>query len=195
MEKTSVFGDPALSSSQLRTKAYEIISKASRPLAACEIESWIRNNDPFLWKRVSIKCKDYVRIILSQTRGDKISKFKCLKPPNDVDKRSNFFGISGRSYNPNDWVLVEDDKHKTNKKSNKDSSSESYSSAQTGYADKSIDIKSPANLVIEEAPQQKKRIILPPLPSWVIENNRLYDQKFTFLGNSILPSLSLFNYQ
>ena len=195
MEKTSAFGDPALSSSQLRKKAYEVISKSSRPLAACEIESWIRANDAVLWKKVSSKCKDYIRIILSQTRGDKISKFKCVKPPSDVDKRANFFGITGRTYDSNDWILVDDDKNKNSKKQNRKAAFEETSTTQNASNETTNDLGSPASPANEVVQPQKKRVVLPPLPEWVSDVNKWCYQNFTFLGNTILPTLSLVNYQ
>ena len=106
------FGDPNLSSSQLRQKACAIIAESDRPLASCEVEGWIRQNDFELWSKVSSKCKDYVRVILSQTRGQKITKYKCTKSLPGIDKRSTFYGTYGRKYDEDTWIPVSEQKVK-----------------------------------------------------------------------------------
>ena len=106
------FGDPNLSSSQLRLKACTIIAESDRPLASCEVENWIRQHDFELWSKVSSKCKDYVRVILSQTRGQKITKYKCTKSLPGIDKRSTFYGTYGRKYDEDTWIPVSDTKDK-----------------------------------------------------------------------------------
>jgi hypothetical protein len=193
MEKASMFGDPSQLSSQLRSKAYEIINKSPRPLAACEIMSIIRDNEPVLWRKISTKCKDYTRIILSQEKSNKITKFKCVKPPNEVDKRANFFGISGRAYDSAHWIQVDEIKHKLNKKMYKSSSTENWSVNQSNSIDNQIDIVVSTVQPVEGVQCENKRVILPPLPSWVGENNKWCFQNLTFLGGTVIPSISLFN--
>lgn len=100
----SLFGDPSLSSTQLRQKAYNIIRQSDRPMASSEIEKWIRNHDYDLWCKVSAKCKDYVRVILSQTRGKTIMKYRALKPISGIDKRATFYGLYGRKYPTDMWI-------------------------------------------------------------------------------------------
>lgn len=115
------FGDPTLSSTQLRQKAFNVIKNADRPLASIKIEKWIRNNDYELWSKVSNKCKDYVRVILSQTRGDLIAKFKALKPVAGIDKRSTFYGLCSRKYPSDAWATLSNSSKYRVKKNDDDS--------------------------------------------------------------------------
>ena len=90
-------------SSRLRIKACEIISKMGRPMAASEIEIWLRLHEKPLWKDVSSKCEDYVRIILSLTQKEKLLKFRPTKPIEGIDKRSTFFGLASEQYDQDQW--------------------------------------------------------------------------------------------
>ncbi|EAY08781.1 hypothetical protein TVAG_188680 [Trichomonas vaginalis G3] len=169
----SGFGDPSLSSTQLRQKAYTVIKNSDRPLASCEIEKWIRNNDYDLWCKVSAKCKDYVRVILSQTRGKTIAKFKSLKPIPGIDKRSTFYGIYGRAYPSDSWVPTSDDarvkvrKHDDDaydEETNYSASKEESSQSSDESAESSPKIMA---IPIHESPkpvEKKERVLLPPLP-------------------------------
>lgn len=97
-------GDFTHTSTKLRMKAIDIIKQAGRPLSTHEIECNLRNNDPYMWSEISSKCSDYVRIILSLTRGSIIVKFKSLKPLKGIDRRATFFGLSTELYPENEWI-------------------------------------------------------------------------------------------
>ena len=96
-------GDAHHTSARLRNRTMEILEKMKRPMAACEIENWLRTNDSKLWKDVSEKCEDYVRIILSLTSSDILLKFKPIKQIQGIDKRATFFGLAKESYDPKQW--------------------------------------------------------------------------------------------
>lgn len=169
----SVFGDPSLSSTQLRQKAYNVIKNSDRPMASCEIEKWIRNNDYDLWCKVSSKCKDYVRVILSQTQGKTISKFKALKPISGIDKRSTFYGIYGRNYPSDAWVATSDNSKVKVRKHDDDAYDEDVVSPvskdeSSHYSDESPESTPKIMAIpIHDSPlptQKKERILLPPLP-------------------------------
>lgn len=169
----SVFGDPSLSSTQLRQKAFQVIKQSDRPMASCEIEKWIRNNDYDLWCKVSSKCKDYVRVILSQTRGKTITKYKAIKPIPGIDKRSTFYGLYGRSYPSDSWVPTSDGARSKSRKHDDDLYDEevNYSAAKEESAqysdDNSENIPKVLAVPVHESPKPtsvKERVLLPPLP-------------------------------
>jgi hypothetical protein len=83
--------------SRVRYVAKGLIACAGRPLAACEIEAGIRRHDAALYDDVAKKCKDYVRIILSQSGC--LVKCRPLEAIPGVDKRSTFYGLPGVAYN------------------------------------------------------------------------------------------------
>lgn len=90
-------------SSKLRNKSLEIIKKMGRPMAASEIEIWLRIHEPELWQDIAGKCEDYVRIILSLTRSSVLLKYRPLKPIQGIDKRSTFFGLTSEKYDSAQW--------------------------------------------------------------------------------------------
>ncbi|EAY23114.1 hypothetical protein TVAG_183510 [Trichomonas vaginalis G3] len=169
----SGFGDPSLSSTQLRQKAFTVIKNSDRPMASCEIEKWIRNNDYDLWCKVSSKCKDYVRVILSQTRGKTITKFKALKPIPGIDKRSTFYGIYGRSYPSDSWAATSDNIRSKSRKHDDDAYDEemnfSNSKEESSQSSDESSESSPKIMAIpiHESPkpvERRDRKLLPPLP-------------------------------
>lgn len=169
----SGFGDPSLSSTQLRQKAYSVIKNSDRPMASCEIEKWIRNNDYDLWCKVSSKCKDYVRVILSQTRGKVISKFKALIPIPGIDKRSTFYGIYGRNYPSDSWAATSDNVRTKLRKHDDDAYDEDvmFSNSKeeaSQYSDESPESTPKVMAIpVHESPkpsERRDRILLPPLP-------------------------------
>ena len=168
------FGDPSLSSTQLRQKAFSIISDSDRPMASCEIEQWIRNNDYELWSKVSGKCKDYVRVILSQTRGKTIVKYKATKQIGGIDKRSTFYGIYGRKYPSDTWVLTQEGEQKKAKKDDDDAYEEQTPSyytvhrsvpVQETYMQNSSNVRiSPLPVRVSPKPASpKNKVVLPPI--------------------------------
>ena len=169
------FGDPALSSTQLRQKAFTIINDSDRPMASCEIEQWIRNNDFELWSKVSNKCKDYVRVILSQTRGKTIVKYKATKQIGGIDKRSTFYGIYGRKYPADTWIMTQDSEPKKGKKSDDDPYEEQSPSFYTHRFEPVVKeetfLEVPGNVrisscPIRESPKQvsaQNKVVLPPI--------------------------------
>ena len=170
----NIFGDPSLSSTQLRQKAYTVINESERPMASCEIEQWIRNNDVELWNKVASKCKDYVRVILSQTRGKMISKFKALKPVDGIDKRSTFYGIYGRKYPGDVWVASQDKERSKKKKDDDEAYDDSMYSSIPEYSSEDefnvkLEIKPTkkvSSFTVRESPKKvsnKERVILPHL--------------------------------
>lgn len=191
----SNFGDPSLSSTQLRQKAFTVIKNSDRPMASCEIEKWIRNNDYDLWCKVSSKCKDYVRVILSQTRGKTIAKFKALKPIPGIDKRSTFYGIYGRTYPADAWVPTSEGARVKSRKHDDDAYDDDIPSPiskeeSSPSSDESQD-SSPKILAIpiHESPKPvdvQERILLPPLPPFrlLCAPNPLFPSLIT--GNPIL---------
>jgi hypothetical protein len=62
-------------------------------------------NDPELFKEVSSRCRDYVRIILSLAPNDMFAKYQAISPVSTIDQRSAFYGIPGVAYDPSQWVL------------------------------------------------------------------------------------------
>ena len=98
-----ITSDAAHTSAKLRNKAMEIIKKTGRPMAASEIEVWLRAHDHHLWKDISSKCEDYVRIILSLTRETSLLKYKPIRPIQGIDKRSTFFGLASVQYPEDQW--------------------------------------------------------------------------------------------
>lgn len=99
-------GDPNQTSTKLRLKAIDVIKNSKRPLASHEIQDWIRENDEELYKLISQKCSDYVRIILSVTQDSPIIKYKSLTPIQGVDKRLTFYGLMDKNYNKNEWAII-----------------------------------------------------------------------------------------
>jgi len=97
-----------MTSSRVRSKSLEIIQSSNRPLSVHEIEIYLRMHDPILWNEVSSKCSNYLRIILSTTKRDIITKYKSKIPLYGIDKRALFFGKTGVKYNQADWISVDD---------------------------------------------------------------------------------------
>lgn len=93
-------------SAKLRVRAMQAITEAKRPLAASEIESSLRINDHHLFKEISAKCGDYLRVILSLTHSDVFSKYKPTKPIHGIDRRAIFFGLADGDYDPEQWKRV-----------------------------------------------------------------------------------------
>ncbi|EAX99491.1 hypothetical protein TVAG_413090 [Trichomonas vaginalis G3] len=93
-------------SAKLRERAMQAITEAKRPLAAAEIESSLRINDHHLFKEISAKCGDYLRVILSLTHSDVFSKYKPTKPIHRIDRRAIFFGLADGDYDPEQWKRV-----------------------------------------------------------------------------------------
>lgn len=196
----SSFGDPSLSSTQLRQKAFQVIKQSDRPMASCEIEKWIRNNDYDLWSRVSSKCKDYVCVILSQTRGKTISKFKALKPIPGIDKRSTFYGIYGRNYPSDSWMPTNDGARVKSRKHDDDAYDDEilYSNSKeeaSQYSDESNEPITKISVIpIHESPkpvEKKDRVLLPPLPPFrlLCGPNPLFPSFIT--GNPMIFNMEL----
>ena len=91
-------GDPSHTSTQVRIVAQRILSTRERPLIAHEVEQWIAENDAELWAKVSTKCYDYVRMILSLANNNLICKYKCHANLPGIDRRAVFYGIPARDY-------------------------------------------------------------------------------------------------
>jgi hypothetical protein len=62
-------------------------------------------NDPELFREISSRCHDYVRIILSLSPNDMLAKYEALSPVSTIDQRSAFYGIPGVAYDPSQWAL------------------------------------------------------------------------------------------
>jgi hypothetical protein len=91
-------------STKLRHKAVEIISRAGRPLMGNEIENQIRELDKQLWTEISLKCHDYTRIILSMTDENIICKYKSRFVVKGVDRRAIYYGLSSVKYPEDRWT-------------------------------------------------------------------------------------------
>ena len=96
--------DDSHTSTRLRSAAVKAIQEAGRPIAAHELETWVTNNDKDLWKEVSKKCYDYVRIILSLTAKTIITKYKTDAIIPGVDKRAAFYGLTDETYDSTLWT-------------------------------------------------------------------------------------------
>ena len=93
-------------SDKLRSKAVDIIREMGRPMAASEIEIWLRLHNSELWEEVSKKCDDYVRIILSISQEGQIVKYRPMRRIQGIDKRATFFGLVSENYDPNQWLQI-----------------------------------------------------------------------------------------
>jgi hypothetical protein len=94
-------------STRLRSSSVLAIQETGRPMTAHEIEDYLAERDPELWKQVSKKCYDYVRMILSLSPCDVIVKFRSLVERDGIDQRSAFYGLPGCEYNKAEWALSE----------------------------------------------------------------------------------------
>lgn len=99
-------GDQHQISTQVRIMAVRAIKELGRPITAHEVEKWIMKKYPDIWKAVSQKCYDYVRVILSLTKNNVIIKFKCKKIRPGIDKRACFYGLSTVNYDTTTWESV-----------------------------------------------------------------------------------------
>ena len=97
--------DSQFLSSRIRSKADEIIREQGRPLQPSEIESIIREQDSELWEKISSKCSDYIRIILSLSKEPPFIKYVSAVSIKGIDKRSLFFGCEGVTYPSSKWEL------------------------------------------------------------------------------------------
>lgn len=97
-------GDIQHLSTRVRIKAVEVIKMFGRPITANEFARWLETNEQLMWREVSSKCGDYVRMILGQTRNNVFVKFKSIKPVPGVDRRSVFYGLSSMQYRSDMWI-------------------------------------------------------------------------------------------
>ena len=91
---------------KIRSKSKEIILHEGRPMTASEIEATIRAYEPKLWSEISKKCNDYIRIILSLSKGNIFPKYRSLHLIQGIDKRSIFFGVDGEYYDEAIWEMI-----------------------------------------------------------------------------------------
>jgi hypothetical protein len=91
-------------SERLRQSAIAAMTEAQRPPTRHEVREWIAQRDLDLSNEIATKCKDYVRIILSETSQDRIIKFKCISGISGQDPRLIFYGSGQVSSNPQHWV-------------------------------------------------------------------------------------------
>ena len=91
---------------KIRAKSKEIILHEGRPMTASEIEATIRAYEPKLWSEISKKCNDYIRIILSLSKGNIFPKYRSLHLIQGIDKRSIFFGVEGEYYDEAIWEMI-----------------------------------------------------------------------------------------
>lgn len=114
-------GDLNHTSTQVRLTAIKAIEEAGRPITAHELEEYLAANEPEIWKDVSEKCYDYVRMILSVTKNNVIIKYKCRHSIPNVDPRAAFYGLSNKYYPEDEWIRISDLRSK--KANNKKASS------------------------------------------------------------------------
>ena len=98
-------------SKKLRDKATSLILSSGRPLAAHEIENYIRRNEIELWSEIKKKCSDYVRIILSFSKNQIFMKYKPNYNMRGFDKRTIFYGVKGQNYSSNYWSILSENKY------------------------------------------------------------------------------------
>jgi len=94
------------SSIRLRNAAVEAIFQAQRPMCAHEVQNWVKMNDPELFKEISSKCYDYVRMILSLAPSDMLVKYQTQKQISGIDSRSAFYGLPDIQYDPTHWMIA-----------------------------------------------------------------------------------------
>lgn len=99
-------------STKLRMAIPRALAYFGRPMSAHEFESWISANEPELALEVSLKCYDYVRMILSLTKPLFLAKYKCKIAPPGNDKRAAFYGIPDGIYSSN-WTKVNPPRRKS----------------------------------------------------------------------------------
>ena len=83
--------------------AINAINVIGRPMAACEIEVYIRGKS---WELLRNMPPDYAKIILNLETPRLFTKYKTTTPIRGVDRRAIFYGITGKSYTE-DFVLFD----------------------------------------------------------------------------------------
>jgi hypothetical protein len=96
-----MFGTSTKTTWQIRNATRELILSLGRPASILEIKDFILRSKPELWKKVTAKSLDYVRVTLGTTPAGHFTKFEC---PGDFmltsGERSKklFWGLSGLDY-------------------------------------------------------------------------------------------------
>ena len=103
-------------SDKLRYQCKEIIQYYGKPLAPIEIETYIRMNNYSLYIELQTKCKDYIRIILSQNKNNDFVKYKSLLTIKGIDKRTIFFGLPNIIYSELEWKILLNEDNNINEK-------------------------------------------------------------------------------
>lgn len=116
MQPEFIEGGANYTSTRLRTKTVEIMSYVDRPLTSHEILSHIRQIDPALYAEVAGKCPDYIRIILSLTKGNIIGRYKSIRGVKGIDRRAIFYGLTSKSYATSEWIRIGDAKARKSSK-------------------------------------------------------------------------------
>ena len=101
-------------STKLRMAIPRALAYFGRPISVHEFQSWIASNDRELSHEVSLKCYDYVRMILSLTKPQFLVKYKCEIAPPGNDKRAAFYGIPDGLYGSN-WKMINPPRKKSRK--------------------------------------------------------------------------------
>ena len=89
-------------SSIIRQAAHWVLFGDKRPLAACEITTYFKKRASGIFRLISSKCHDYVRIILA-TDPDLI-KFRSNRSIRNVNTRSTFYGLKEKEYDETVWI-------------------------------------------------------------------------------------------
>jgi hypothetical protein len=103
--EATIEGDPNHTSTKVRLAALRALQEMGRPLTAHELEEWLSTHDCDLWKEVSGKCYDYIRMILTLTRNNAIVKYRSNVSVPGIDKRLAYFGIPEAGYDES-WTQV-----------------------------------------------------------------------------------------
>jgi hypothetical protein len=98
--------EPKRTSHRLRLAALAAISDLKRPLAAPEIEAWIRAHDPILGTELQGKCYDYTRMILSLAQAGTFQILRLARTVKGIDRRSSFYGLPNLVYDSSIWTSV-----------------------------------------------------------------------------------------
>jgi hypothetical protein len=92
-------------SAKLRQAAHAALHEFQRPFTIPEFEGWLALHEPALWKEISRKCDDYVRVILSLTPETVFAKYRCISGLSDARGRATYYGAADGGYDPGVWAF------------------------------------------------------------------------------------------
>jgi hypothetical protein len=93
-------------SAKLRQAAHNALHEFQRPFTIPEFETWLGSHEPVLWKEISRKCDDYVRVILSLTPETTFVKYRCIGASAEPKRRATYYGAPDGQYDPAVWAFL-----------------------------------------------------------------------------------------